>query len=166
MKGLAITCLLALMTATTCPQAAEDNHSADSVVLTSYYALVISAVASTPFLLASEASEASVEAVSQPQKSHRRAAVKLADMQVKSVGEDDNGNPRVYLQVPDQPEQSITLVWHKSEHNPAAVFREGSMISLKPSHGASGWLLYDERETALAFVPLQSNADNNYSRLF
>jgi len=161
MKKYALACTLLLTTTMLSAQAGENMNSSDRGMLIA--TVVASVVISSPFILSYYLSDDRPAA--QP-KSRRSANDKLPDMEVKKVDEDENGNPRVYLEVPQHPEQNITLAWHKGEQNPAAAFREGSLIHLQPSPGASGWLMRDSNGAALAFVPLDSNAAENHSALF
>jgi len=157
-----LACALALATQVIPAQAGENMNSSDRSQLMATFA--VSLVIVSPVLLSMWASDDT----HQPDraKSHRNADGKLPDMEVKQVNEDENSNPRVYLQVPNHPEQNISLIWQKSTHNPTASFREGSMISFKPSAQGSGWLLHDDSGTALAFVPTEGNAPANHSALF
>jgi len=157
-----LACALALATQVIPAQAGENMNRSDRSMLMATFA--VSLVIVSPVLLSMWASADT----QQPDgaKSRRNADDKLPDMEVKQVNEDDNGNPRVYLQVPNHPEQNIRLIWQKSTHNPTAAFREGSMISFKPSPQGSGWLLHDGSGAALAFVPVEDNASANHSALF
>jgi len=145
-------------------QAWQMNTSDQALSASSLAVLIPSVVVSFPLMLVldppatSEVFAMSEESSSTQQKSRPDADNKLPELEVTSVDNDKEGNPRVHLKVPTHPEQSITLTWPKSKHNLAAAFRKGSLISLKPSPQTSGWTLHDARGAALAFVPRPDNA--------
>jgi len=144
------------------------NSSEASVLMTSS---LVSMVVAAPFVLVSEGAEklANASAGSNRQssgKSRRSADDTLPEMEVKEVGADENGDPRVHLQVPDTPEHTVTLTWPQREDSPAAGFREGQRIAFQPSPQASGWLLRDDTGTTLGFIPVADSAAEQHSALF
>jgi len=171
LRGISVLTLALLIALPAAPVMAEDENSSEVLVDASLVPVVF---ISSPFIMSiiismiENESERSKQEHSKPYRAQNRRSANnnLPDMQVTRVAQDENGNPRVHLQIPEQPEHSITLTWPKSAHNPTAAFHEGSMVSFKPSPQGAGWLLHDESETALAFMPLQVNTAANHSALF
>jgi len=101
-------------------------------------------------------------------KAARRSKAKdrIPDMEVKEIGEDEQGNPHIHLQDPDNPENFAILSWLKHKNNPTTRFQQGKIIVFQPSAYGSGWLLRDDTGMALAFIPAIDNMTENHSALF
>jgi len=164
----ALACALALAVPVVPAHAGEDVNSSEFYAVST--SVAVSLIVASPFLLASQGvqklQEASAGSNHHRPKSRHSADDDIPDMNVKEVDRDENGDPRVHLEVPDNPEHTITLIWHGREDNPAAGFREGARIAFQPSPQASGWLLRDDTGTALGFIPVLDNAAENHSALF
>jgi len=169
-KLTTLACVLALALAVPVlpAHAGEDLNSSEGSMLMS--SLLVAVSVSAPFALVSESVGSLAGSTGSnrqgPAKARRSADDTIPDMDVKAVGEDEHGDLRVHLQVPDTPEHTITLTWQQRGDNPAASFREGQRIAFQPSPQASGWLLRDDTGTALAFIPVQDSAAENHSALF
>jgi len=163
-----LTALACALTLAPAAHAGEDLNSSEGFFLSS--TLIVAALVSAPFVLASEGvgslARASTRSDPQAPKSRRSAEGNIPDMEIKEVDEDENGGRRVHLQAPDNPEHTITLIWQQREDNPTSGFREGARIAFQPSPQASGWLLRDDTGTALSFIPVAGNAAENHSALF
>jgi len=163
-KFTALACALALSPV----HAGEGMNSSEaSVLMTSS---VVSMVVAAPFVFVSEGAQKLADAStgSNPTgpKSRRSAGDNIPEMEVKEIGEDENGDLRVHLQRPDTPEHTIALTWRGHEDTPAAGFREGALIAFQPSPQTSGWLLRDDTGTALGFIPVADSAAEQHSTLF
>jgi len=143
-----------------------DSSGMASMMISLAPSVIVSAPLSAVSWSLGKLHDASSASKHHSQKSRRSADDRLPDMEVKEVGTDEHGAPRVQLAVPGQPDHTITLIWPAREDNPAAGFQQGTLVSFQPSPLASGWLLRDDTGTALAFLPLTENASEAHSTLF
>jgi|GEM_PF-2727272 len=138
--------------------------------------LVVSVIAS-PFVLISETTEAlgKYSKRNDDKTKNEKTGVKqrhtandiIPAMAVKNIAKNENDQPFVFLENPNDAKQHITITWQKNEKiNPAAEFRKDTMISFKPSTQKTGWLLQDDRGQDVAFMPLPDNLSDNHSQTF
>jgi len=160
----ALVCALLLIIPTTALRAGEDEPFIEGVSISSGLVVLISIYFVVSIPLA--ASEASSDRYYESKAARRKAKANIPDMEVKEVGETENGEPQVRLQDPNNPENYAVLMWPTRKNNPTSVFQEGALIRFQPSDQGSGWLLRDNTGIALAFIPLIDNRVENHRTLF
>jgi len=100
-------------------------------------------------------------------KQKRRAATKpIPDMEVKTIDEDENGNPQVRLQDANNPAHFIILTWINRKDNPIEELEIGQRIHFQPSPQRSGWLVQDTTGKNYAFIAATDPEVDNHSALF
>jgi len=111
-----------------------------------------------------------LEAASDKYHDSRAARLKaknnVPDMEVKEISEDENGQRQVHLQDPNDPENFAILIWPNRKENPSSGFQKGEHITFQSSPQRSGWLLRDNKGTAMAFLPVDTMQQENYSSAF
>jgi len=143
----------------------NDKAFGRSAILALVSPIVVVAAVST-FFIVYRSLETSVSRFHKNQKTRQKVEDNIPDMEVKEVGEDEEGNPQVKLQDPNNPRNYAVLSWPKHRNNPAMRFQQDQLIAFKPSDQGSGWLLQDNNGIALAFIPLAHNLAENHRALF
>jgi len=146
---------------------ASEDIVANLVLLTSVSALLVISIPLYYLVyLPIQGSQASSNKYHDGRAARLKAKANVPDMEVKEVGEDEKGNPQVRLQDPNNPENYAVLMWPERKNNPTTAFQEGTLIRFQPSAQGSGWLLRDDSDTALAFIPAEDFQGENHSDLF
>jgi len=162
-KNALLACALMMLMPSAPIHADEINNSQASVFIST---LVSATIVFSPVIISEKLHDQSMRSDCDCPQPRRNAAGEVPDMEVKAVGQDENGAARVYLQAPDAPEVFATLVWPAQTTHPAAGFRAGQMVSFQPSAQRAGWMLRDAAGQALAFVPTEGAARELHAALF
>jgi len=145
----------------------SDDIAENLVLLTSVSALLVISIPLYYLVyLPIQGSQASSNKYHDGRAARLKAKANVPDMEVKEVGEDEKGNPQVKLQDPNNPKNYAVLIWPERKNNPTTAFQEGTLIRFQPSAQGSGWLLRDDSDTALAFIPAEDFQGENHSDLF